>query len=149
MAHIRQQIRAALVSALQGLPTTGNNVYAGRALPLTGPTRPPALLIYTWPDAPVYEDSEIGNGTCIVSHNLTASIEGYYSGGTDDQLDQIAVEVEEALYVDETLGGLVQGISMAGQDVARDGEGARIEGAIVMNYTVQYQAAEGEPEIPL
>lgn len=146
MAHVRQQIRQAVVAALTGLPTTGTNVHAGRALPLGGDTKPPALVVYTWPDAPIYEDAEMGDGECIVSHNLTIQVEGYYSGGTDDDLDNLAVEVETAMYVDETLGGLVQAMQLAGQDVARDGSGARIEGAIVMQFVVQYLAAEGDPE---
>ena len=31
-AHVRKQIRAALVTALTGLSTTGNNVFAGREI---------------------------------------------------------------------------------------------------------------------
>lgn len=149
MAHVRQQIRQAVVVALTGLPTTGTNVSAGRALPLSGPSKPPALVVYTWPDAPVYEDAELGAGKCIVSHNLTIQVEGFYSGGDDDDLDEMAVEVEEAMYADETFGGLAQAMQLAGQDVARDDAGQRVEGAIVMLFTVQYLAAEGEPETAL
>ncbi len=146
MAHVRQQIRAAVVLALQPI---GVNVYAGRALPLSGPSKPPALAVYTWPDAPNYEEAEMADGVCVLSHDLTVNIEGHYEGGTDDDLDALAVQVEQALYADETLGGLAQGIRLAGQDAARDGAGQLIVGAVVMSYTVQYLAAEGDPETAL
>lgn len=148
MAHLRTQIRDAIQTLLTGLPTTGSNVFAGRALPLTA-GKTPALVIFTFPDVPVYEDgAEMGDTVCIVQHDLTVEVEGYASDSTDDKLDQIALEVEQAMYTDERLGGLAQGIRLAGQDAARDGAGARIEGAIVMQFIVSYLAAEGDPETP-
>ena len=47
MAHARTQIRAQVIAALVGLPTTGSRVYPGRSLPLD-PDRigGPGLLVY-------------------------------------------------------------------------------------------------------
>lgn len=142
MAHVRTQLRTAIVAALTGLATTGARVYAGRSLPL-GVT--PALAIYTWPDTPT-EDSE---GKCVILHALTVEVQGYFSGGTDDDLDQIAVEVEGAMYTDQTFGGLAQWVELGPQDAARGADGEKIEGVILMQYSVGYLAQEGAPEAAL
>lgn len=145
MAHVRKQIRDAVVTALTGLPITGTSVYAGRAYPIPAA---PSLVVMTWPDDPldVQEESEAG---CIRAHALTIEVHGHFSNGDDDNLDQIAVEVEEAIYADTTLGGLVQYIEPGVQDAGRDADGQKMAGVVIMQWRAIYLAAEGSPEVAL
>lgn len=143
MSHARKQIRDAVEVILTGLPSTGTRVYPGRAAPLVQDQGPPALAFYTYPDEIDRDESELD---CVVMHRLTLEVQGYKSGGSDDDLDQIAVEVEGALFADPTLGGLAQWVYLGTQDVGRDESGARLEGVIVMQFEIGYQTQEGEPE---
>ena len=147
MAHVRKQIRDAIGTRLTGLATTGSKVYPGRSLPLADDQSPPALCFYTFPDSPDFENGELYDGVCLPLRVLTVEIQGYYRGGSDDDLDQMAVEVEEAMYTDPTFGGLVQWTRLGDQDVGRDSDGARLEGVITMQFDVAYLAAEGSPQV--
>ena len=148
MAHKRKQIRDAIVTRLTGLPTTGANVIKGAIKPLSGAQAPPALTVSTFPDVPAYEEDEGGEIGVDPrpARVLTVEIEGYYQGGDDDDLDQIAVEVEEALYTDPTFGGLVSYMELGEQDVGRDANGERVDGMIRLIFQCTYFAVEGSPQ---
>lgn len=148
MAHKRKSIRDALVTRLTGLATTGINVHVGGYDPLTGDQLPPALVIRTFPDVPAFDEgegAEIGP-RAIPLRSLEVTVEGYFSGGSDDDLDQIAVEVEEAIYTDPTFGALAAWTVLGAQDVGRDSEGRRREGMITMDFVIVYSAPEGAPQ---
>ena len=54
MAHVRQQIRDQIVTALTGLTTTGSNVFRSRIFPLEQ-TKLPALCIFTKSEATEFD----------------------------------------------------------------------------------------------
>lgn len=97
MAHARTQIRAQVIAALAGLPTTGNRVYPGRSLPLD-PDRVggPGLLVYCG-------NEEIEAVTLhtprVEEHALLLHLRGVVKAGSnlEDLLDQIALEVQRAM----------------------------------------------------
>lgn len=103
--HAREQIRDAVVDQLTGLATTNSRVYAG-IVRLADAASLPGIWVFTNEDE-LDEDSEI-IGTKEF-HNLTLLVEirAKAVSGVDDVVDDVAEEVQAALYGDPTLGGLI------------------------------------------
>lgn len=105
MAHMRTQIRQAVVAALTGLPTTGarvfvNSVYELRAADL------PCLLVQTGGEPQI--DAMTVAGTALQrQHLVRVKAVAKQASGLQDALDQMLLEVEGALAL-STLGGLVK-----------------------------------------
>ena len=106
MAHVRQQIRDQIVTALTGLTTTGTNVFRSRIFPLEQ-TKLPALCIFTKSEATEFDTITLARS---VNRVLDVAVEAYVIGTAnyDNALDGIAVEVEEAIAADVTLNNLAK-----------------------------------------
>ncbi|TXH90351.1 MAG: hypothetical protein E6Q78_05265 [Rhodoferax sp.] len=105
MAHMRTQIRQALVAALTGLPATGarvfvNSVYELRASDL------PCLLVQTG-DEPQIDAMVVAGTAQQRQHLVMVKAVAKQASGLQDALDQMLLEVEGALAL-STLGGLVK-----------------------------------------
>lgn len=103
MAHVRTQIRQALIVRLTGLQTTGNNVM---------PTR--YGVFATLPGIRIYAESEDKQDELMggrQQRQVVFIIEATakQNATLEDTLDQIALEVETAVATDQTLGGLCKG----------------------------------------
>lgn len=146
MSHVRKQIRDALATALTGLTTTGSNVFKGRFYSLQE-AKLPALLIYT-----SSETAEVRvMGTPRNSDRLlTATIEGYVRSKStvEDSLDQIALEVEEAL-ASETLGGLIRDIEYNGFELDANADPDQTVAVIRLTFSIEYTVAENDVETAL
>ncbi len=113
MAHIRKQIRDAVVTALTGLASTGSNVFPMRVRPVDD-SKYPALLVYTLAERS--QPGDMGHPRDLDRNPLIA-IEAITGGDTfDDDLDQIAVEVETAMANSAKLGGLVNDLFLESTD---------------------------------
>lgn len=106
MTHVRKQIRDNVVTTLTGLSTTGTNVFRSRVYPISE-NKLPGILIFT--DSEEIEFGTIGSDRSQI-RSLTISVQGYVKSTSnyDDTLDQICVEIEEALHNDITRGGLAK-----------------------------------------
>lgn len=143
--HVRQQIRKAASVALQGLATTGDRVYESRVYPL-GKAGLPGLCIYTPSEASSREESptESMRDVTLMVHGLVQ-----ISESLEDELDDIALEVEKALDELGLIGGLakiyhgIQGTNtvMSGDEVAEP------HGAIELEFLYTYRTRTGSPEI--
>ncbi len=137
MDHMRQQIRAAVVLALAGLKTTRRNVFATRTVPLNADTLP-GLCVYTLSE-------QSGIDTMGRSRSLKRILDLVVEGVTksrstiDDDLDQIAAEVEAALAIDPSLGGLAYDCVLQSTKVAVRGQAETDTGSVQMNYTITYR----------
>lgn len=140
--HLREQIRSAIVTAVTGLTTTSTRVYTSPAGPLAAGSSP-SLLVLTGVDTPAYDPGSRMGGPPAVERTLEVHVQGYASAA--DTLDDIAEEVETALYVDPTLGGLATGTRLGAQTIEFDTDGERVEAAVDMVFLVTYRAAEGAP----
>lgn len=129
------------MTALTGLTQTGTNVFNARVLPLN--TNLPALCVYINTDTPNYEDSQ---GACAIMREAIVTVEGYHKGDDDAMLDQIALEVEGAMYTDQTFGGLAQYLELEETTISREGDGEKLTGVIAMNFKLAYLAAHGSPD---
>lgn len=100
MAHAKQQIRAAVVTALTGLTTTGSNVYSTRVF---AHDALPSLNVTAGDEdaGPVQHD-----GTQQRTLEVIVEIRATKATGWDGQADTIQAEVEAAIHADYRLGGL-------------------------------------------
>jgi hypothetical protein len=144
MSHVRQQIRDDIVTTLTGLTTTGSNIFRSRIFPLEE-TNLPALCIYTKSETSEYDTIGLPRS---VNRVLDVAVEAYVKGVSnyDNTLDTIAVEVEEAIAADITLGGLAKDAQITAfeADFAGDGEQPVAVGRFTV--TVEYRTVENDVE---
>ena len=145
MAHVRKQIRDAVKSAITGLSTTGSNAFNTRLHPLHE-NKLPAVNVYT-----ANEESElvsITNSGCRLARTLELVVEVYVkkSNGYDDDIDQIAVEVEEALNSDTTLSNLTKWVIPAEVEIRFEGEGEKPVAVATMTFNCLYETIDSDPE---
>ena len=144
MAHVRKQIRDAIVTALTGLTTTGSNVFRSRIYPLES-SKLPGLCIFTRSEAVEFDTLTISRS---INRVMDVSVEAYVSATADydNTLDTIAVEVEEALAADVTLGGLSKDMQTTAFEVDFSGDGEQPVAVGRFTVTVQYRTAENDVE---
>lgn len=145
MAHIRKLIRDNIETTLTGLETTGGRVYKTRVYPIAE-DRLPGIAIYTRSESSEY--SSITPPRAIV-RELTVSVEIYVKAQTDydDELDQIASEIEAALYTDITRGGYAKDTMVASLDADFSGDGDQPVARATMQIDVTYATLEGNSEV--
>jgi len=144
MSHVRQQIRDEIVTTLTGLTTTGSNVFRSRIFPLEE-TNLPALCIYTKSETSEYDTIGLPRS---VNRVLDVAVEAYVKGVSnyDNTLDTIAVQMEEAIAADITLGNLAKDAQITAfeADFAGDGEQPVAVGRFTV--TVEYRTVENDVE---
>lgn len=145
MTHVRKQIRDAAKAALTGLTTTGSNAFQSRVHAIHENTLP-AVNVYT-----ANEESELVSITSSgsrLARTLELVVEAYVKkvSGYDDQIDQIAVEVEEALNSDATLSGLTKWLVPAGVEIEFEGEGEKPVAVATMTFNCLYETIDSDPE---
>lgn len=146
--HVRKQIRAAAVSTLAGLATTGANVFESRPAnrPLQGNELPGLLVDLAGED--ITRGSMgvrgINERTAVLRVRVVVKEVDSYA----DTLDQIIKEVEIALAGNQTLGGLCKYVQPVSIDVDLDGETERPVASADMNFEVLYYTALDAPDVP-
>lgn len=146
MAHVRKTIRDKIVTLVTGLSTTGTNVFRSRVYPLES-AKLPGLTVYT-----LDEDSQIitmgSTGNNRMDRVVEIAIEGYAreTSNLDDKLDQIALEVEEAIAADDTLTGSAKKAELVKTNITMLGDGNQPIGAIRLLYEIQYNTTNGDVE---
>lgn len=147
MAHMRKQIRDAIATTVTGLPSTGTNVFKNRVRPVDDSLYP-ALLIYTLAERSAPDD--MGHPRDLLRTTAVA-IEVITGGATfDDDLDQIAVNVETVLANSAKLGGLVNDLFLESTEFALApgvNEKADKRTAVMsLRYVASYLTPENNPE---
>lgn len=146
MAHIRTQVRDGVEAALKDLPSTQNRVFVTRTYPLDH-RRLPALLVYVLDERS--EPVEMGPGRDM-ERQMSVTIEAIADGkGYDDELDQIALEIEAALAQSNYLGGLVKELYLQSTnlDLATGRErGEKRKGILTLSYMALAVTPETQPQ---
>lgn len=144
MAHIRKLIRDNIETALTGLATTNGRVYRTRVYPIAE-DRLPGLAIYTREESTDYATITRPR---TQMRNLVVSVEIYVKGQSDydDELDQIASEIEVALYTDPTRGGYAKDTMVTSFDCDFSGDGDQPVARATMQISVDYVTLENNPE---
>lgn len=143
--HLRRQIREGVASTVTGLATTGARVFQSRVYPLQT-VELPGLLIYTRNET----STVIGvNPGRQIERVLQLIVEGVAKATSDldDQLDQIAKEVETVLAaVPTALLALVKDIYLRTTEIAIE-PGEKPTGRIRMTYQLDYYNVESAPDV--
>lgn len=147
MSHLRKQIRDSIITAVTGLATTSTRVYASRVYPLAA-DKLPGLCVYT--NAETIEMATL-NKPRVQTRTLEVTIEAYALAisGLDDTLDQICLEVEEALDVDVTRGGKAKDTQVTSIETDFSGDGEKPAGIARITVSVMYQCRENDLETAL
>lgn len=140
MSHVRAQIRAAARVRMESI--TPGKVF-GRVHPLK-PGTFPGICVFFDEEAGSLEGAPAG----ATMRQMTLVIEPYVEGfDSDDDLDALALQVEQAVFADPTFGGIAVRGSVY--------EGARVETGPVtqiphaklrMQLVVIYRTKVGDPE---
>jgi len=147
VAHIRNQIRDNIITALTGLTTTGSNVFNHRVYPL-GSNKLPALCIYTSSESSQYQTI---NPPRSVLNTLTVNVEGYVqaTSGYDNTIDAICLEVSEALYTDLTRGNLAKDTRIVSMSSELNDDGEQPLCVVVITVEVTYMYNENDLTTPI
>ena len=83
-----------------------------------------------------------------IQRELEVAVEAYVKGTSnyDNTLDQIAVEVEEAIASDVTLGGLAKDAQVTAFEAQFSGDGEQPVAIGRFSLLVQYRTAENDVE---
>lgn len=142
MPHGREQLRHAAKALLTGLPTTGARVFAGRVEPL-GTDECPGLNVRVSQETP--RDDLMTLLDEDAPREVQILVEGYINAGGEDALDQIAIEVEQALEGDPTIGGLVEQLAYQGTTLRRVPEGEYDHAVVALLYSATYIVSRTDP----
>lgn len=143
--HQRQVIRDAIVTALSVLtvPVTVGRVYPEQ------PATLPAVNVVTGDEE--VTDSRVMNpdagGQWLQTRDCTFEIEcRALVEATDDALDALALEVEQALNADETLGDECELFEYTGSTAELAGDLEKPAGLRTMLYTANYRVDARDPQ---
>jgi hypothetical protein len=144
MKHARTQIRNAVTALLKGNTTAGNNVYEARVYPINDP-KLPALLVYTKQET-VGEQSMSRPRT--QQRELFVTVEAYVKarGNVDEAADTLAMEIEQLIAIDPTLGGLVKDTALDTTETQFSDEGEKPIAVAILAFSVLYTVKEHEPQ---
>lgn len=144
--HVRKQIRAAAVTALTSLTTTGSNVFDSLAYPLQDNQLPALRIDYGTENAQI---ASMGSSR-LIERTLELKVEACVKqlSTYNDTLDTILKEVEIAIAANQNLGGAkyVQLVSVAPE---LSGEGEKPMARYTMTFEVPYFTALGAPDVAL
>ena len=142
--HLHKQIRAALVTALTGLTTSGSRVYANRLAPLPDTTSPTLLVTL---------DDEQATGLTIhqpqaqdrtLSLSVAAVVKA--SSAVDDTLDLMSKEVEIALAAGITVTGRNLPVFYQGMSF-EDAQADKPVGIKRMTFSIPFTAISNAPDV--
>ena len=141
--HLHKQIRAALVSKLTGLTTSGARVYANRLYPLDSANLP-GLRISLDDEA---AEAVTVHGPAILERTLTAVVEACASAasGLDNTLDLMSKEVEIALAAGITVSGRTLNPLYSGMQF-EDVGGDKPVGVKRLTFSIPFAAAANAPD---
>lgn len=140
--HARQQIREAVGTLLDGLTTTGSNVYQSRVYPHD---TLPCLSIYT-----LTENVEDTTQDGKQHRQIILNIEGRAKAtdNLDDTLDTIAEEVESALLADPFLSALsspLKLMELTSTEIELSDDLNKPSGVIRLLFIAHYRVNETDP----
>jgi len=144
MAHVRQQIREAVATAIS---PTGVGVFQSRVYDLESGDLP-AFKIYTLSEGTERDSLSYPRGT---RRQLQLVIECVAKAVSDldDTLDDLCAQAEAAIVEDITLGGLSTDAYLETTTIELNDGGDQPHGVAAMSWIVEYRVKETDPEVVL
>lgn len=144
MAHVRKQIRDRIASVVSTAATlVSGRVYTTRVYPLTEANLP-AITVYTGTETSNLQTM----GVKTINRDLQIAVDIYVraSATTDDDVDAIAVQVEEAIANDFSVNGLAKSAVLSSTDIDFSGETEQPIGIARLTFSVSYITAINDVE---
>lgn len=139
MAHVRKQIRDRIASVISTAVTlVSQRVYTTRVYPLTAANLP-AITVYTGAETSALQT--MGNRTMMRNLDVAVDIYVRATETTDDNVDAIAVQIEEAVANDFTVDGLAKSVVLTGTDIDFNAEAEQPIGIARLTFSVSYITA--------
>jgi hypothetical protein len=145
MSHARQQIREAVETLLGTI--VGLTVFASRQTEKYDENDLPAATVSTLSERMLEETAVINSLETSREIIITVELRAKHTTGIDDELDALAVSVEDVLGADETLGGLIDYFSLTQTDIEiDDGSLDRPVGLATLTYAGVYRVSASDVE---
>lgn len=144
MAHVRAQIRDRIGSVLTGgVALVGGRVYKSRVYPLSVDNLP-ALTVLTGSES----SALMVMGSKTLDRTVTIFVDCYVSvtDSFDDDVDALAVQVEEAIAGDFDVNGLAKTAVLQSTEIDFSGESETPVGIARLTYDVRYVTTIGDVE---
>jgi len=144
MAHVRKQIRDRVAEKIKSdVSLVKRNVFTTRVHPLND-TNLPAISVYTGSET----SERMNAGVTDIIRELTLDVDIYVreTSKFDDDVDAIAVQVEDSLGGDLTINGLAKFSVLQSTEIQFDGEADQILGIAKLTYSIRYVTAIGDVE---
>lgn len=136
--HPRKAIRDAVVQLLKDAATSaGANVFPTREVPWRT-VELPGISVYALEESsePIAIDGDLDRRVVIAIHAVTR-----LSEGVDDEIDQLALEIEAAMASDQALRGTALFSFLTATEITVDESTTRPVGAIRLAYEVRYHTS--------
>ncbi len=144
MAHVRQQIRERIVSVLNsGVTLVSNRVYGSRVYSLTEADLP-AVIVYAGSETSALQTMGLKTSARVVSIEVDAYVRG--TSNFDNDVDAIAVQIEEAIANDFNVNGLAKSAVLANTEINFSGEAEQPIGSAKLTFDVRYDTAINDVE---
>ncbi len=145
MTHPRKEIRDKIVSLLVGKTDASSNIFPSRVHPVEEQTLP-SIQVYAnsegseiWQEAPREYERKL---------SLSIQITAKADDALEDVLDQIAIQVEDVLRQDHTLGELCRDVILTGTELTLNQNGDNLIGSCNVTYDVLYYTLAVADMIP-
>ena len=144
MAHVRQQIRERIVSVLTtNVTLVSSRVYGSRVYSFSEADLP-AITVYAGSETSGLQTVGLKTSQRIVSIQVDAYVRA--TSDFDDDVDAIAVQIEEAIANDFTVNGLAKTAVLSSTEMNFSGEAEQPIGSARLTFDVRYDTAINDVE---
>lgn len=140
MAHVRKQIRDQFVTLLTaGVSLVSSRVYATRVYPLTQ-AKLPAITVTIGSESSglMTMGATMGSKSLDRTVDIAVSVYENATASLDSSIDAIAVQIEEAIGADFTLGGIAKESVLTSTSIDFSGETEQPVGIATLTFSVRY-----------
>ena len=147
MAHARQQIRDASVTAITGLTVGGNSitVYSGMVYPIADGVLP-AAVVYT-PSEELDAEGESMAAAAVRALTVTIELHEKKVGDLDDRMDALCAAIEPAVVGNAPLRALLKRTpQLVATEIDMDDELEQPAAKATMTWRMLYEVSSAAPE---
>lgn len=140
MAHPRQTIRDAVITALIAAEITDDRVESNRKWPVEEETELPIILVYNGDETSQIQEFATDKLLREGALSVEAVTQTSEDDDLDDALDDLAEDIETAMKSDPTFGGLCIDSTLISTKYITDIEAQKPTGSVILTYNVRYEA---------
>lgn len=148
MTHVRTQIRAALREVIDTIPDVHGYVVFDQS-EVEEARNSPWVFVELGAEAIAPQANGPGLAGRLMRHTFPIRIDIYTYGKSEalDQVEAIAAQIEAKLFQEQSLGGLVRGLTLTASDPDRRALGQSTNHLLRLTYTAAYFTTESDPMV--